>query len=312
MKTVLTEWAYFKSHAHPMRVLLLANFVYSLVLPVIELFVGAFIIRNSGNFNLVMVFQLAQGTGIPCAFFLNGFLLNRFSIVALYTLGMILSGISMSVMMLLPGLNTAGVSAAGLIMGLSYGFFWANRVLLTLNNTKDETRNYYYGLETFFNTTAFVIMPFLAGAFISTVPHWGWFNGSINAAYYVLTALVFVLIVGASLVVWRAEFRNPPKSPFLYFRFHILWRKMLGLSALKGFAQGYIIAAPVMLVMHLVGSEGSLGAIQSMAALISAVLLYFLGRMSAANHRLRIFTAGLTLFMIGAYQIPYCTPPPVL
>lgn len=300
MRTILKEIAFFRLHAYSMRILLLTNLIYALVLPVIELFIGAYIIRNSADFTLVMVFQLAQSTGIPLTFMINGFLLNRFPVSRLYACGMLLSAVSMATMMFQQQLQITGVSIAGFIMGVSYGFFWANRILLTLNTTKDEERNYYYGLETFFNTLSFIIVPSLAGSFIAASLHNSWFSGNINTAYYVLTAGVFLLTITASWLAQQGKFRNPPKARFLFSTFHPLWMKMLRLASLKGIAQGYIITAPVMLVMKLVGEEGVLGMIQSAGAFLSAGLLYILGRTTGARHRIRIFAVGLFLFIVGA------------
>lgn len=95
-------------------------------------------------------YQLAVYTGIPLTFLVNGFLMRRIRISHLYSFGMLLSGVSMAVMMSLETLDLAGIVVAGLIMGLSYGFFWANRDFLALNSTDDGNRNYYYGLESFF------------------------------------------------------------------------------------------------------------------------------------------------------------------
>ena len=130
-----------------MRMLLITNLIYGMVNPIIELFIGAYIMRNSSDISLVVIFQLAVYTGIPLTFMINGFLLNRVPISRLYSLGMILRGVSMTAMMSLGELSTVGVFVAGLIMGLSYGFFWANRDFLALNTTKDGNRNYYYGIE---------------------------------------------------------------------------------------------------------------------------------------------------------------------
>jgi YQGE family putative transporter len=58
-----------------------------------------------------------------------------------------------------------GITLIGFIMGLSYGFFWANRVSLALTNTRDINRNYYYGLESFFFTLASIVMPIIIGLF---------------------------------------------------------------------------------------------------------------------------------------------------
>jgi YQGE family putative transporter len=294
------EFRFFCSQPRHMRMLLLTNMAYAFAIPVIELFIGAYIIRKSNDVSLVMVYQLAQGTGIPITFMLNGFLLRYIHISKLYALGMIISGLDMAVMMLLPELDMGGIGLIGFIMGLSYGFFWANRVSLALASTRDDNRNYYYGLETFFFTLASIIMPLLAGYFIAATQKLGWLGGSVNSAYHVLTGLVILLTIIASFIASRGQFENPKQARFLYFRFHRLWNKMLGMAALKGVAQGFVIAAPVMLIMKLVGREGSVGTIQSSGALLSAVMLYILGRKTNPRHRLKIFTAGLGLFLIGA------------
>ncbi len=300
LSKIVKEFDFFSSHSKGMRVLLLTNLIYGLVGPIIELFIGAYIMRNSSDISLVVIFQLAVYTGIPLTFMINGFLLNRIKIAWLYSFGMLLSGISMFAMMLLQQLDTMGVFLAGLIMGLSYGFFWANRDFLALNTTNDGTRNYYYGIETFFYTITGILVPLAAGAFIGATDKNGWFGGHVNTAYYILTAIVFVMSMFASILVHRGEFVNPKRAPFLFIKFDRIWNKMLGLASLKGLAQGYIVTAPTMLILSLVGKEGSLGLIQGIAAAVSAILLYVLGRVTGPKHRLLIYGIGCLLFMAGA------------
>ena len=294
------EFQFFRSHPLGMRTLLLTNLIYALVMPIVELFVGAYIMRNSEDISLVVIFQLAVYTGIPLTFMINGYLLNHFPVARMYSLGMLLSGVSMFAMMSLDNLDTIGVFIAGLIMGLSYGFFWANRDFLALNTTKDSNRNYYYGIETFFYTVTGIVVPLAAGAFIASTEQNGWFNGNVNVAYHGLTIGVFALSVFASVLVHRGQFQNPKRAPFLFFNFDRLWNKMLGLAALKGVAQGYIVTAPTMLILTLVGKEGSLGLITSIGAALSAVLLYVLGRITGPQHRLMIYGIGCGLFVLGA------------
>ena len=301
IKKITNEFKFFASHPLGMRTLLLTNLIYALVMPIVELFVGAYIMRNSEDISLVVIFQLAVYTGIPLTFMINGFLLNRVPIARLYSLGMLLSGVSMFAMMSLENLDTVGVFFAGLIMGLSYGFFWANRDFLALNTTQDSNRNYYYGIETFFYTLTGIVVPLAAGAFIATTEKDGWFGGNVNVAYHVLTVGVFALSVFASILVHRGKFNNPKRAPFLFIKFDRLWNKMLGLASLKGVAQGYIVTAPTMLILTLVGKEGSLGLIQGVAAALSAVLLYILGRVTGPHHRLMIYGIGCGLFVLGAF-----------
>ncbi len=301
MRALSEELRHFNSHPKPMRVLLLTNMIYALVLPVIELFIGAYIIRNSTDFSLVMIFQLAQGAGIPLTFLLNAWLLRHVRITYLYSAGMILSGFSMGLMMLYTNLTVVGIIVTGFMMGLAYGLFWANRIFLALTSTTNQNRNYYYGIESFLFTVAYILMPLGAGYFIAATQKFGWFGQGVDTAYHILTGLVIALTFTASYMIQRTKFRNPQRSPFLYYKFHRLWNKMLFMATLKGVGQGFIVTAPVMLIMKLVGSEGSVGLIQSVGAGLSAVMLYILGRVSGPQHRVWIFTAGLLLFLFGAF-----------
>jgi YQGE family putative transporter len=212
---------------------------------------------------------------------------------------MLLSGVSMAVMMSLGELSTMGVGVAGLLMGMSFGLFWANRDFLALSTTNDDNRNYYYGVETFFYTNTYVIVPAIVGWFIASTGMYGWFGGERNTAYQMVTAVVFFLTICSSILVHRGRFENPPKSEFVFFRFHWLWNQMQLLAILKGLAQGYIVTAPAMLVMRLVGQEGALGTIQAAGGILSAFLLYIVGRTTKPSHRIVIFTIGLVLFAAG-------------
>src|SRR3982750_1623452 len=99
------EYRHFNQYPRNMRILLLTNLVYAFVLPVIDVFVGAYVMRNSNDVKLVVIYNLAVYPGIPFTFLINGFLLQRISIKRLYSAGMLLSGISMAVMMSLGHLS---------------------------------------------------------------------------------------------------------------------------------------------------------------------------------------------------------------
>ena len=300
LKKPKIEYDFFLSMPRGMRVLLITNIIYAFVLPVIDLFVGAYIMRTSNEPRLVAIYQLSVYTGIPVTFLINGFLLNKIKIAHLYSFGMLLSGISMVFMMTLGEINVTGVAFSGLIMGSSFGFFWANRDFLALNTTNDGNRNYYYGLETFFYTVTTIIVPVTIGWFLISSGRWEWI-GNIANAYKIVTLVVFLLTIFSSIIIHKENFRNPSRKRFVFFRFDKLWNRMLFLSSLKGLAQGYLVTAPAILIMRLVGDEGSLGNIQSLSGVLSAIILYILGRTSKPKHRIYIFSAGLMVFFIGTF-----------
>jgi YQGE family putative transporter len=300
IKNLTSEYNFFLTMPHNMRVLLVTNMIYAFVLPVIEIFVSAYIMRSLNDSKIVAIYQLTVFTGIPLVFLINGYLLNRIKVATLYSFGMLLSGVSMLIMMMLDDLSLVGVGFSGILMGISIGFFWANRDFLALNTTNDSNRNYYYGLETFFYTLTAILVPAAIGAFFTFSAGRGWFNGNVAKSYKLITIGVFILTLLSSIVIHRGSFSNPVLKKFVYFKFDRLWYKMLVLSGLKGLAQGYLVTLPAILVMRLVGNEGSLGLIQSISGIITAIVLYILGRVSKPNHRIYIFTAGYIIFFIGA------------
>jgi YQGE family putative transporter len=197
-------------------------------------------------------------------------------------------------------LTFIGIAASGLMMGLATGLFWANRVVLAQASTNDENRNYYYGVELFFGTLAAVAIPALIGWFIAGTSLYGWLGGVANHAYQVVAATFLALTVLAAVVLERGSFPNPARAPFIFFRFHLLWWRMIELAFLKGLAHGYILTAPAMLIMLFLGQEGTLGATQAIGGVFSALLLYTAGRAAGPRHRMAILLAGLLLFFAGS------------
>ena len=296
LKKFKTEIDYFKSQPHNFQILIITNLVYALVLPVIDIFVAAYVMRNSNDPVKVVIYQLTIYTGIPLTFLLNGFLLKHFNIRKLYAAGMMLSAVSMTIMMSLKTLDLVGIGFAGITMGLSFGFYWANRDYLALATTNDKNRNYYYGLETFFYTIIAVVIPIAIGWFIESKGS----DSRIHGAYVTITGVVFIITVLASIVCFRGKFKNPEQKKYIFFKFHPLWYRLLSLALLKGLAQGFLVTAPAMLIMLLLGKEGALGTAQSVGAVIAAIIMYIIGRVSKPSGRVKIFATGLILFALGA------------
>ena len=288
----------FKDFSRSAKILIATNVIYAFVLPVIDIFVASYIMRNSNDPAKVMFYQLAIYTGIPITFFINGYLLNRINVKRLFSLGMILSGVSMVFMMSLDEISYFGLVSAGLIMGMSFGFYWANRDYLVIATTADRARNFYYGFETFTYTLTAAIVPVIIGWYLVSGNDES--NEGINSGYRVVTAIVFIITIIASIVFHFGKYKKPKSEKFLYFKFHKLWKKMLEMAFLKGMSQGFIVTAPAMLMMKFFNSEGVLGSALSIGALISAFVMLILGKYSKPKDRLIIFSIGTIGFFLAS------------
>lgn len=301
IKKLIGEITFFKQQTLNIRTLLLTNMLYAMILPIIEIFVGAYIMRNTGDSSFVAIYQLCMYIGVVTTSVLNGALLQRIKASSLYAFGIILTAVSLMVMMFVQSLNISGLGIAGFALGASTGFFWTNRYLLTLTSTNDANRNYFFGIESFFFSTWSILIPLAVGALLNSI------DGKeilgqivdVNSGYQIITIVVFAVAILACVVLSKGKFENPVQKEYLFIKFHSLWNKMLALAGLKGMVQGFLVTAPAILVMKLVGNEGSLGLIQGIAGALTAIFVYVLGRIAKPKHRMLIFGFGLFVFFIG-------------
>lgn len=300
MNGLIGEFKFFLSQPRNIKTLLVTNLLFAMVLPVIEIFAGAYIMRNTGSPSFVVKYQLCMYVGVVLAALVNGLLLKYLKSAFVYGFGIIISVISLMAMMSISNVNIEILCLAGFLIGLSTGFFWTNRYLLTLYSTDDSNRNYFFGCESFFFSLWNIVIPLVIGAFLATVEAGRIFgNLTVNDGYKVITAAALFISVLACIALSQGRFKNPESKKFFYFRFHELWVKMLSLAGLKGMVQGFLVTAPAILVMKFLGSEGSLGLIQGIGGALTAILVYILGRVARPQDRIKIFGFGLLIFFIG-------------
>ena len=300
MNGLIGEFKFFLFQPRNIKTLLVTNLLFSMVLPVIEIFAGAYIMRNTGSPSFVVKYQLCMYVGVVLAALVNGLLLKYLKSAFVYGFGIIISAISLMAMMSISNVNIEILCLAGFLIGLSTGFFWTNRYLLTLYSTDDSNRNYFFGCESFFFSLWNIVIPLVIGAFLATVEAGRIFgNLTVNGGYKVITAAALFISVLACVALSQGRFKNPESKKFFYFRFHELWVKMLSLAGLKGMVQGFLVTAPAILVMKFLGSEGSLGLIQGIGGALTAILVYILGRVARPQDRIKIFGFGLLIFFIG-------------
>ena len=155
------EFKFFKGQPKNVRVLLITNMLYAIILPVVEIFVAAYIMRNTSNSSFVAAYQLSMYAGIVVTSLLNGLLLRYFKSSSIYAFGIIVSAFVLMGMMFMKMPAASGevniseiitLCISGFVLGASTGFFWTNRYLLTLTSTNDDNRNYFFGIESFFFT----------------------------------------------------------------------------------------------------------------------------------------------------------------
>lgn len=293
------EYHAFASQPKAMRLLLIADSIYATVMPVLEIFVAAYVLRNSHDARIVVAYQLSIYAAIPIAFLMNGFILQKVPANIVYAAGMLLSGVALLILTTTSVATWRGIVLSGGLLGIATGIFWANRGFLALSSTDDQNRNYFCGVETAVLTVTWVLVPWIVGSLIDTLQA-RVSNDGLNFAYRLVAIGSLVLTGVAAIVVLRGTYPRPVYGRFVFFRFHRLWYRLLVLAFLRGLTQGYIVTAPALLILRLVGREGTLGGVEAIGSCVASIGLYAIGRISRPKDRVKVLAAGVILFLVGA------------
>lgn len=284
----------------PMRNLLVANSVYALVLPVIEIFVAAYIMHWSQSPVTVVIYQMVIYAATTAGFAINGLLLRCISSNRLYAVGMLLTGLALFFLMLSGLSNHTWSFASAALLGGASGLFWGNRALLVLSATQDKDRNYYYGIETAIITLTSIAVPaFVAWLFAHCSGSADFAVGS-SHLYRWLASGSMILAGISALIILQGEAKIAARQQFCFLRSVPIWRRMLWTAIFKAVAQGYIVTAPAMLVFRFIGHEKAFGIIEALGGILAAIILYTIGRVSKPENRITVFSVGQFSLLAGS------------
>ncbi len=293
---LLHEWQHFRSLSPSAQKLFLSTFIYYIADPLIFIFINAFLWRKTSNFITISAYNLGFFLTLPIAFYFNGHLLKKFSIKHLFFVGFVGQGLAVLPLFFFSHFSFLIVLLIGVIQGIPMGFYWANRNFITLSLTKDHQRNYYQGLESSVNLTLATIVPLVLGWFIVSGDYFHLY--SIDQAYRFLILVITGLLIWGGLSFQSAEIEQPkiallrPKNP------SSKWKNSQRIEICQGFLDRMADLLPALVVVSLIGNESTLGTLQSLVAIIGAVVIYFIGRRTATHHRIAVLSASVALLVV--------------
>ncbi|HEX7017666.1 MAG TPA: MFS transporter [Patescibacteria group bacterium] len=289
------EKSHFQKLSLAAQKLLVSVTIYDFAYPLIFTFINAFIFRQTNDVTAVALYNLATFITLPFAFWSNGLLLKKFPIHYVLSGGLIGQGFVASMVFFFPFNTLTSLVIFGGLQGFPLGYYWANRNFITLAVTKDENRNYFTGLEAMIGMLTGIITPFLLGLIIRAGEYTSTYEA--EPAYRVLSIVALVLLAFGGWVFLSAPVQNPNFKKLFIFGATSKWSYARLQEICIGYNTGMSFFLPALITFTLIGKEGSLGAIQSGAALVTASTMYGIARKAKPHHRLLLIKIAILLLL---------------
>lgn len=277
---------------------LLISFVsFNIAAPLLTLFCNAYIWRQKHELIHVALYNGAWMVGVALAFIGNGFALRYVALKWLYALGLVFQLAACAVLFAVSDLNLGNLTALGVFSGSMAALYWANRNLLSLQMTRGSERDYFCSVESALGMLLSVVSPALFGWFLQVGTKFE--EGLVVYRYQILTTFTVVIQLAGAWYIVRTPFDDYSPQRILVTRASSFWNRARLFTALKGVAEGSALFLPTLIVLRLLGQEGTLGALQSLATLVTTALLYGIARWMRGERRTLVLASGIGVMLFG-------------
>ena len=278
------EVEHFRSLSLRTRQLLISFFLYSTSFPIISIFINAYIWKNNNNLSYLVVFRMGQFMIVPLIFLVNGILLKKYKINRLYFFGSMIISVSVVLIVFLKNNTLLSFFIMGGLLGIGAGFYWANRNYLTIKETNEKNRSYFFGLLFSYSTLIALVVTFSVGWLIV-----------FGLSYRVLMTIAFILIIMSGFMVLKNKYQTPKIGQLFVTRPTSAWQKKRLIHLGLGLVEGLSFFLPSLLILIMLGNEGILGTLTAVSSIFSAILIYYYGRKSDISNHKQYFILSIIL-----------------
>ncbi len=283
-------------------VVIALNVLYAMADSFCSVFVGVYLWVNSLDFQVVCSHYIALYITTPCVFLLAGWYSQARDRVHVYRVGLALHAVYYGTLLILREHSPEHAVGLGVLLGITWGFFWAGNNTFSFDVITPRQRDYYFGWMGAMTGTARMLAPLFSGLIIrfASTPHQGYL--------WVFAGAVAVYAAAIGVSVWVPP-DNVPR-PFHIRRALFPGRDqrdwqwiMLASASLAGTFNIFDFLLGLVMFMQ-TASEVSVGGFSSLQATAGIAVSYALGRFIVPRtRRTSMFWATLLLFGGGVLVV---------
>ena len=299
------ETVYFADHlAVGARRIIYSDMVHDFSIPLTDIFLGAFIWRQTGWLLLVVLYKIGEWIFLPLTFYVNGLLLKKITVPRAFALGSALAGLTPLALIFFGVTSSLSIFLCGCLYGIGNGFYWANRNYLEFKETDVPARKYFFSLSAAISNISGILVPAVAGWFIV-------FGSQSNLytpvqAYWVLFIISFFLLIICAVIIGQGAFAYAPPASLKVIALKF-WTKRRLLNIAQGLIDGVGLMSSILL-LYFLGNEGALGVAMSLTTAGVIITTYIYGRWARERHERPTLLISALLFLACALALAVLPP----
>lgn len=278
--------------------LLIAYLLTAVADPMLGVFTSAFLWQKAQGLTLAVLYSVMFFSLLSVGFAFNALLLKRFESRRLFWLGCLLQGLVPFLVIFLDASEPFIVAFLGAMMGLAGGIYWSNRNFLTLRMTKTGDRLYFGSLEFSSATLVAIAVPVLVGWLLVYGERQGLY--SVSSGYRVMATIGILIMFFAGAVAQKVRAERIALPTLRLPALTKKWKALRKLEIVHGFHHGVETVVPTAIVLAFVGQEDSIGALQSLSAVLAAIAIYIAGSRENARTRSRLLVFWVVSSLVAA------------
>jgi len=300
---VRREYSHFDNLGDDLKRLLFSYGLLLMAWPMIVTFVNAYLWQYGEGPNRLIFYNLMFFLGLPVGFWLNTLFLEKVHVLKLYAAGAVVQGISAFLVILYPAINIPTLSLYGLFFGVGSGLYWANKNYLTLRLSRGRNRMYYNNIEYSMDLLVYTIVPVVVGWLLVLGEVWGIYVKESAYKYMLFVAQILLMLSG--YIIQRVKIADFRVKRVLLRDNNPEWNWVRLYNVGSNVLTGLHFFLPGVLVLYLVGEEGIFGTVESVACLLSAIVMYVVGRKVNLDRSWKMVAIGSLVVFAGTLTLSF-------
>ncbi len=280
--------------------LLISNLSFEIAAPMLYVFSNSFFWYKTYDIQLIVLFNLFFYLLIPVSFFLNAYLLKKINIKYIAFAGLVLQGFSLLFFIFNIHPDYPNTILFGIIFGICSGLYWSNRNFMEFQTTKDENRDYYYGVFLSGATLISILFNAIYGNFLGHPEIWGLPKDSL---YLIASIFVILILLLSGSFLLKGKFRNPVVKSIILRNPDQKWKRVRKIYFLTGLREANSFLIPTLLILFVLQTEDLLGEAISLASVATAFVIYFVARYIKKQDRKFVIALGVLLLAINSFLL---------